>query len=439
MNPLFKKFLIFCVVAGLIVAGAMQGRRACKRARAKRCVALAAQWLGAKDFPEAARDLQSALKAEPSSVEATRLMAELLETTGSPAAIGWRIRATQLEPANMTHRLDWGLTAVKLHDLKSAQDALSGVDEKSKSTARYHKVAGVLAWGLGKTEEAQTHYQEARRLEPGNPSNIFNLGSIGLISTNREVAEAARCSLKQIATNGPLALNALRHLALDAVKREALDEAINYTRQVVTNKEATFGDKLDYLNLLCRADNPDAGSWLAVVKQQATNSPADAFAFGRWLARNEGPTNALQWLCGLPAGLQTKQPVPLVITECQIAVKDWAALASTVADEDWGGAEALRLAMQSLAERSLGREEDAKSLWAVARRESARRLDMLYTLTQLTSAWGWSAERQGLLTEIVSEFPREKWAGEMLLAQLHDAGETQELQKLLSRGTANKR
>jgi predicted Zn-dependent protease len=141
----------------------------------------------------------------------------------------------------------------------------------------------------------------------------------------------------------------------------------------------------------------------------------------------------LQWLSGLSSDVQTRQPVPLVITDCQIALKDWANLAATVEKEDWGGAETIRLAVESLAQRSLGHEEDAQSLWRQVSRESARNLDTLYQLIQLTSAWGWEAERKAMLFETVKTFPQENWAVQALLATLHDTGETQELENLLSK------
>jgi len=413
----------------------MQARRVLKHARARRLTAEAALHFKLKEFQETSRCLHAALQADASSVEATKLTAELLETAGSPAAIGWRIRASELQPANMTNRLDWAQTAVKLRDTKSAEDAFSGLDEEARSSARYHKTAGALAWNQGKPEDAEQHYEQARRLEPENPSNILNLGTIGLVSTNTEVAAAARLTLQTLAaTNGPYALDALRHLAQEAVKRRDLAEALGYTGRVATNSAATFADKLDYLNLLTASQNhSDTGSWLALLKQSATNSTSEISALGRWLARNDNPTNALNWLLSLPQSVQTNQPVPLIITDCQIAVRDWPALLATVEKKDWGESEMLRLALESFARRALGQEDTAQTLWKRARRESARRLDRLYRLTQLTSAWDWAPERAEVLTEIISEFPREKWAVQLLVTQLHDAGATEELERLLSR------
>ena len=431
MNIFSKRGLLLFATLGLVVVASTHGWRAYKRAKARRFVVLATQWLEAKDFPETARYLQSAVQADPCNVDAARLTAQLLEITGSPAAIGWRIRTAQLEPANMTNRLDWALTALKMHDAKSAQYALGGLDEKSMHTARYHKVAGALAWNLGKIDDAQRHYQAARLLEPDNPASALNFATIGLVSTNEEVASAGRLSLEQLATNGSLDVIALRYLALDATKHKEAAAAFEYTKRIVTNSSATFGDKLNYLNFLRGAQGAETDSWLSTLKQQATNSPGDTFALGQWLARNEGSSNALQWLSTLPAELQVRQPVPLVITECQVSVKDWAALVATVEDEDWAGAEPLRLAFESLALRSLGDDQEAQDLWTKVRRESARQLDQKYALAQLTSAWGWVPEELEVLKDIVAEFPREKWAVETLARRFHDLGQTQELETLL--------
>ena len=437
MNSFFRKFFTICLVLALVVIGGMQGRRALKNARAKRLVAEAAQHFKLHEFQETSRCLHATLLANPSSLEATKLTAELLETIGSPAAIGWRIRASELAPVDMTYRLDWAQTAVKLRDLKSAEDALSGLDEEARSSARYHKVAGALAWNQGKAEEAEQHYQQARRLEPENPSNILNLATIGVLSTNEDTAAAARLSLQNLAaTNGPYALDALRRLAQEAAKRKALTEALGYAQRVGTNSSATFADKLDYLNLLTVTQNTGARSWLTDLKRSATNSPTEVFALGRWLARNDSVTNTLTWLTSLPQSLQTNSPVPLIMTDCQIAVKDWPGLLAAVEKRDWGESEILRLSLESLARRSLGQEDAALALWKRARRQSARRLDRLYKLTQLTSTWEWAPEHADVLMEIVSEFPREKWAVQLLVTQLHDEGATQALEQLLAKLSA---
>jgi Flp pilus assembly protein TadD len=432
MNSFFRRFFLVCLAFAVAVVGGMQARRAIRNAKARRLVAEAAAHFQAKDYPQTSRCLHAALRFNPSSLEAAKLTADLLESTGSLAAIAWRIRASQLQPADMTNRLDWAQTAVKLGDTKSAEDALSGLDEEAKSSARYHKVAGALAWSEGNYQDAEQHYRQAALLEPANPSTVLNLGMIGLASTNEEAAATARLKLQVLAANNSAyALEAFRGLAKDAVARRDISEALSYSGKTASNTAAVFSDKIDYLNLLTVARNPNASAWLADLKLQATNSPGETFALGRWVFRNEGPTNALAWLSSLPQSLQTNLPVPLVITDSQIDTKDWSGLLITVQTESWGESEALRLAIESLARRELGEEDAAQALWKRARRQSARRLDRLYELMKLTSDWGWEPERREVLMEILSEFPGEKWAVELLVTQLHNAGETQELEQLL--------
>jgi tetratricopeptide (TPR) repeat protein len=164
MNHFFRNFFAVCLLLAIVVAGGMQARRMVRNARAGRLAHEAALHLKAKEYQQTSRCLQGALQANPSNLEATRLMAELVEAMGSPSAISWRIRTSQLAPLKMEYRLDWAQTAVKLRDLKSAEDALSGLDTEAVATARYHKIAGALAWARGKPEEAEEQYRLARKL-----------------------------------------------------------------------------------------------------------------------------------------------------------------------------------------------------------------------------------------------------------------------------------
>jgi predicted Zn-dependent protease len=429
---LFRKFFTVCLIIALVVGGGMQARRALKREKARRLVAEAKVHLQSKDLIAASRCLKAALAANYKSVEATRLTADMLENAGSWTAIDWRIRSVQLQPTNMTTRLDWAQTAVKLGDAKSAEDALSGLEEDAKNSAQYHKVAGALAWIQGRRDQAEQHYQKALQLEPKNPSNVLNLGTIGLISTNVDVAAAARKSLQALAaTNELRGLEALRLLALEATKRKNIPEALAYTCRFATNPAATIDDKIDHLNLLKVAEKPEVSSWLSTLKQQATNSANDVFVLGRWLSRTEGPTNALAWLLSLPQAVQTNRPVALFISDSQVVTKDWNGLLNTVGQKDWGESEVMRLAFESLARRSLGQTNEADTLWKRARRQSARHLYRLYHLVQQSTAWGWAPERREVLTEIVFEFPRELWALDLLVKQLVESGATEDLQQLV--------
>jgi tetratricopeptide (TPR) repeat protein len=156
------------------------------------------------------------------------------------------------------------------------------------------------------------------------------------------------------------------------------------------------------------------------------------------LVTTESPANALHWLRTLPAQLQTNQPVPLIITDCQVVLKDWNGLLSLVSQQDWGQAGFYQLALKSLALRSLGKTSDSENCWQKALRLSENRLNALSQLEHATSVWGWTSERIVVLRKIMDEFPNEKWALDQLMAQLYLEGNTHELTALLSKiQTAN--
>ncbi len=147
----------------------------------------------------------------------------------------------------------------------------------------------------------------------------------------------------------------------------------------------------------------------------------------------EGATNTLRWLQSLPPAIQTNPPVPLVVTDCQIALKDWTGLLAAVEKRDWGERDTYRLALESLARRSLGQDVAAQTSWRQALRQCSGRLDRLTRLAQVTGLWGWKLEKTETLRQITREFPKEKWAVDQLIADLYLAGNTIELGEVLSK------
>jgi predicted Zn-dependent protease len=173
------------------------------------------------------------------------------------------------------------------------------------------------------------------------------------------------------------------------------------------------------------------------MKQEATNSAAQTFTMGRWMAAVDGPRATLAWLRCLPLAIQKQQPVPLIITDCQIALKDWPGLLATIEKQDWTEAEFYRNALQALAHRSLGKEYPSQAAWHDALRHCAHRLDRFSRLAQVTAGWGWNSENTEVLEKITYEFPKEKWAATSLMAQLYSAGNTRELTDFLKKRHAS--
>ena len=433
MNGFIRKTLIFIAVMAVVAFAGWFGRKAYKKATEHRLIAEANKYLEKQDFRNAGLCLQRALQINPLNVEINKLTADMLEEAGAPGALSWRIRAAQLQTNNVEYRFAWAQTALKVNDLPSAIQALRGVDEQFRSTAQFHKLAGALAWNLHDIPDAEKEYSEALRLEPTNLAVVLNLSTVRIVSTNKAVADAARLSLETFPTNSPLHLTAIRYLATDAVTHKSFDRAIFYSQQVINDSKATYADKLAHLQILHQANSPQFDSWQTALEEDAAHSPYHAYALGHWMQMEETPALALHWLQSLPLNAQTNQPVPMVMTDCQMALKDWKGLLAIVEKQDWGELNYYRLALESLAGRHLGEELASKAAWQRAFLLSFHRLDRLARLDQITASWGWTPERYEVLQNIVSEFPKEKWADEQLVALFYADGKTHALADLLDK------
>jgi len=433
MNGLIKKSLIFVAVMTVVAASGWFGRKAYKHSMEHRLLLQASQSIAQKDWRKTNLCLQRALQINPLSVEASEMIADLLETEGSPDALSWRIQVAKLQPNNAANRFLWAKLAVQMRDFSSADEALAGVDEKSKDTAEYHKIAGALASGRGKAGEAEKQFLEALRLEPDNMITVLNLATLHLASTNPSVVQTARLTLAQLTNNTSVRITALKLLLADAGRSKLLPNAVAYSKEIASDPAASFADKIVYLKLMKAAKSDGYAPWLDMLEKTAASSPRDVFALGESLAATENPATALHWLKTLPPQIQTNQPVPLIITDCQIALKDWNGLLDLVNQRDWGEAEFYQLALKSLAQRSLGHTLDSENCWHKSLRLSENRLASLSQLEHATGAWGWTPERTEVLRKIMDEFPKEKWAVDQLTAQLYLEGNTSELVELLSK------
>ncbi|HAM73782.1 MAG TPA: hypothetical protein DCM86_19280 [Verrucomicrobiales bacterium] len=433
MNGFVKKTIVFLLVIGLVGFGGWGGRKAYRRASERRLVAEAEAALDRKDYRNASLSLQRALQLNPLSLKASRLTADMLEANGSPAALTWRIRTSQLQTNSAEYRLAWAETALKLGDSTSAAQAMSGLDDKGRATVAFHKVAGALAWSLGMPAEAEDQYLQALKQEPGNPSILMNLATIHIHSTNESVAASARQSLEKVPAQSILRLTALRYLVADADARKAWDRAELLSRELVGLTNSAYVDQIARLQMLRNARHPQYPPYRTALELEAAGSSEHATALGRWMAVAEGPTNTLRWLAGLPPSTRTNLPVPLLESECQMAVRDWKGLHGTVARKDWGEMSFYRLALESLALRSLDQESASRTTWQRAMRLSAQRLDRLVRLNQLASSWRWIAEDAEVLQEIALRFPKERWALDQLIGLFYAEGNSRGLADLLTK------
>ena len=197
----------------------------------------------------------------------------------------------------------------------------------------------------------------------------------------------------------------------------------------MADPRCTTEDRLQHLDLLLRDKGPEFASYLESLKQRAITNVAEVGGLSTWLIQHDRADEALRWLTNLPPAVRAQQPVPLATTETYIALKDWAAVQSFLADQRWAELEFMRLAFLSQA--SLQKKEiAAPSLWRSAVREAGERLGALGILLNLADTWQRNQDKEDLLWHIYQRHPGERWTLRELARLYQAEGNTRGLNKL---------
>src|ERR1700743_1420501 len=117
-----RKLLIIVVVCiGILLAGyaARRGYRVWKN---KHLVSLSHGFLAKADKRDAALSVQEVLRSDPKNLDATRMMADMAESSHSPAELLWRSRVVELNPHSLTDRLALAQSALAVRDFPTADN-----------------------------------------------------------------------------------------------------------------------------------------------------------------------------------------------------------------------------------------------------------------------------------------------------------------------------
>jgi tetratricopeptide (TPR) repeat protein len=436
MKTRTRNILLITSIAGvLLVVGCYFGYRLYKSARQARLIAQARTYLAKPDERKAFLCLQRALRYNPKDADACRLMAELAERGRSPSALIWRNRVVELKPTSLDDRLALAQTAMLLRDLASATNALEGVDAAGRKTAGYHNIAGTVAAAIGQPAHAEAHFLEVIRLEPQNAAPQLNLAIVRLLSTNATVLAEARISLRRISsnpTNSSLRCQALRELAADALRHKQSDTALALTKQLLTETNSVFADRLMRLDALKECRSPEFDSTLAAFQREAASNPANISELAVWQMAKTSPAQTLTWLRALPQTAQTDQAVILATADCYSVLQDWRGLQAAVEHQNWGELEFFRHAFKARALRGQDLAGAAKGEWELAVKSAQNQRGSLIMLLRVAVQWRWQPEIEELLWAIVSRYPDERWAVPTLAQTLFLAGQTRPLMALFT-------
>ncbi len=428
-----KKFLV--LVGILLAVGAIGlgvGRPAYRNWKQERLIAQARDSLAKGDMRSAGLSARQAIQINAGNIEACRVMAEIVESFRLPEALQWRQRVVDLEPGSLTNRLEFARYAIQLGEYAQAAKVLQGLDRTNRSSAAFHQMAGMVAVGLKRIGEADGHFTEAVRLEPGNKQMQLNLAVIRLQATNQEVVAAALKSLEQLNSDPTNRVHALRHLAMTASREKDFGQATVFTQELQADPSAKLSDRLMHLTALKEAGNPEFGTYLAGLKTVCATNGESASVLGGWLIGRARVDEAAQWLAGLPDEVQRQTPVILVRAECFMAQKDWAGLQGLLQGGKWEEVDFLRQAILARAYREQRQEFTSQTEWRGAVRAATDRPKQLGMLARTAGQWGWNKEKDEVLWLIVERHPAERWALQSLNQQYLAAGNTRGLHKVYS-------
>jgi Flp pilus assembly protein TadD len=410
-----------------VVAGYRYGRPYYRHYVEQQYARQAEQFIMKGDFARAYLRVRQVMDLNPDNPAACRVNAELADWANSPFALYWRRRTLLLEPSP-TNRLALASTALKAEAFPypTAARALEEMEPDFRRTASYHLVAGALAVKLNHLSEAEQHYAEARKLQPDSPVTRMSLAVVQLQSKDPKVVSDSRITLELLNTDGKLGILPLRSLVAESVAARDFARAERFSDQMLTNAQASFGDRMLHLSILRAADRTNFQSFLKETQKKALQHPAYIGELAAWLNQRGFATQALAWLHELPRKVSSQGLIPLALADSYVALGKWKELETYLESEHWIGQDHIRIAMLALAIRKQEGNQGSAMAWDRAMRLASDAPTALSMLAQLALNWGWTAEAEQVLWHAASKFPKHPWPltslQNLYLAQRNTAG-----------------
>src|ERR1043166_7109209 len=236
----------------------------------RRLVAQARLFLQNGRYQEAMLTAQQILAANPTNLEACRVMADLTERGKDPSTLVWRRQVAQLSPT-LENRLTLAAAALLFErpPFPLARQTLEGIQTDRLETAAYHAIAAQLALKLNRVNDAETHFQEAIKLEPQKESYQLNLAVLRLQSLDPTVMAEARATLERLTASPRLGPFALRELVNDSLEKKDLERAQQFSERLLPRPEARFGDRVQHLDILYGTHSPAFDAFFSLVRNEA--------------------------------------------------------------------------------------------------------------------------------------------------------------------------
>lgn len=429
------------LVAGYLVLGEKVMRRY-DRWDAKRSVERAKVSFEKRDYKHAMLDARRALEVDPADVEATRIFAKSVEAVGAPGAVQWRNRLDSIIPGDAENVLAWAKDSVREGDLNTAERVLKTLKPADQVSPLYHELAASIAMGRRDTAAAESHWEEAIRLDPKEERYQLSLAVVRMDSTKPDIRAAAAGTLRELAQKTPKNLGALRALIANAMRGGDAAEAKELSETLVSDSRSVFSDKLLRLSVLRSLNDRLAPSYLTDLREASIAKPAELAQLLAWMNKQNLSMMVEEWTPGLPADVVSKPPVCVVLAESTMKAARWPQLRALVEKATWAEADYLRRAFLARALERLGEQDAGAAEWKEALAASMSGADALLRLQTLAKAckeWGWKERAEEVLWKMSAYYGCPRWALDSLWAsalQRDDSAQLLAISRILAKANS---
>ena len=181
------------------------------------------------------------------------------------------------------------------------------------------------------------HWDQAAKLAPENSFYQLQLALALLRMDDPARRENGVGMLERLRDDKQQRVIATRALIFDGISRHADGPKLAaMARDLKNYPEATFDDRLVYLEIIRQLRDPQFVGYLSEIEKEAASSPVKLAAMFSWMNANKMSLLAIDFVRTVPNDVVGKWPVPLTIAESYTKTANWPGLESRLRNQDWG-------------------------------------------------------------------------------------------------------
>jgi hypothetical protein len=380
----------------------------------ERALRQASEYLAAKNPSAAAAAINVALMANPGSVAAWRKTADLVESTGANEALAYRRRVIEMEPNNPENILALTKTAFRLGDSQTMQETLVALPNELKRSPEVLRMVLALSLQYNAAPIADALYDQLDKVQPKDPDLTFQHAVLLMRHPKEAKAIKARQTVMEMGAKSEYRLASARALFVDALGRIDKARILELSKQLSSDPQAGFGDKLSAANGVLSYGARPVQDIIKEFSVSAATNPTDAVQFAQWLRVQKRDEEASAWIESLPKALSDSPQVLAWKTERAIQLGRNEEFADLLGKGAWGTLKMPAIDLAFTAKLVAKNQDPAlkAGVWRDALDKAEGDLSTLVALSRLSALWSWQKETLETLTVIAERYPSQLWAHE---------------------------